>query len=51
MWIFPPLFPRELPGIFLHGNFPHISLESVIKGHTEGPSCEKYFSDVLMSIL
>ena len=27
MWIFPPLFPRESPGIFPHGNFPHISLK------------------------
>ena len=43
MWIFPPLFPRESPRIFPHGNFPHVSLkmQSVIKGHTKGPSCKR----------
>ena len=32
MWIFPPLFPRESPGISPHENFPHSSLK-ISKNH------------------
>ena len=54
MWIFPPLFPRESPRIFPHGNFPHISFK-MSKRHYKDiqrvPVVKKYPSNVLMSIL
>ena len=54
MWIFPPIFPRESPGIFPYGSFPHISLK-ISKCHKRSlqrvPVVKKHPSDVLMSIL